>query len=423
MPTQIPYGSKQANKIYSAGLFGKTSKRRTKLGALASPFPDQSKAESALRSQTSSDTPVVRCRDLEKKAGDEILFDFVNPLNGKPIMGDNMAEGRGEAMSFSQDRLRVEQTRKPVSAGSVMTQQRTPIQLRKLAYPQAERFMNTLDDNLCITHMAGARGFHNTADWILPLAADEDFSKICVNAVKAPTFNRHFLATSDGVEPINASGSEIGIATTDLCQLDTVDAIKTIVDEMPLGLTGCQFPGDQAASDDPLFVLMVSPKQYMSFKQSGNFREYQSNARTRASKASGHPLFTGDVGLWENILIVKMPLPIRFYSGDPIVHCTSATNATEITTDLVPAAFSTTYAVDRAILMGAQALGDAYGKHVKSGNPYFWSEKMLDHDDKAEILVGMINGKSKIRFEYDLGAEGKQPTDNGVIAIDTAVKL
>ena len=28
------------------------------------------------------------------------------------------------------------------------------------------------------------------------------------------------------------------------------------------------------------------------------------------------------------------------------------------------------------------ALGEAYGKHRKSGNPYFWSEKELDHGDK-----------------------------------------
>jgi len=38
------------------------------------------------------------------------------------------------------------------------------------------------------------------------------------------------------------------------------------------------------------------------------------------------------------------------------------------------------------------------------------------------MLVGMINGKSKIRFEVDHG-DSLQPTDNGVIAIDTAVQL
>ena len=117
-----------------------------------------------------------------------------------------------------------------------------------------------------------------------------------------------------------------------------------------------------------------------------------------------------------------MPKPIRFYSGDSLRWCGSYTSETETATDLVPAAFGTGYAVDRAILLGGQALAEAWGKHVKTGNPFFFSEKELDHGDKLELLVGAINGRSKIRFEIDHG-DSKQFTDYGVMAIDTAVKL
>ena len=74
------------------------------------------------------------------------------------------------------------------------------------------------------------------------------------------------------------------------------------------------------------------------------------------------------------------------------------------------------------ILLGGQALGVAYGK-ASAGTPYFWSEKKLDHDDKLEVLVGEIGGKSKVRFEIDHGTGGKEPTDYGIMAIDTAVKI
>lgn len=37
--------------------------------------------------------------------------------------------------------------------------------------------------------------------------------------------------------------------------------------------------------------------------------------------------------------------------------------------------FGTTYAVDRALLLGGQALAEAYGKARQTGNPYFWSER------------------------------------------------
>ena len=42
--------------------------------------------------------------------------------------------------------------------------------------------------------------------------------------------------------------------------------------------------------------------------------------------------------------------------------------------------------------------------------------------DKLELLVGAINGRSKIRFEVNHG-DTTQYTDYGVMVIDTAVKL
>ena len=115
-----------------------------------------------------------------------------------------------------------------------------------------------------------------------------------------------------------------------------------------------------------------------------------------------------------------MPKPIRFFPGNSLRYCASATSETETATDLIPTANWTGYAVDRAILLGGQALCEAYGKARQTGNPYFWSEKELDHGDKLEVLIGMVNGKSKTRFLIDHGTQ-KEYTDFGVMAIDTAV--
>lgn len=99
-----------------------------------------------------------------------------------------------------------------------------------------------------------------------------------------------------------------------------------------------------------------------------------------------------------------------------------ATSTTETSTDLVPSGFGTGYAVDRAILLGTQAFAEAYGKARQTGNPYFWSEKELDHGDKLEVLIGMVSGKSKVRFLINHGTQ-EEYTDFGVMAIDTAVKI
>lgn len=420
--TQIPYNSPQAVELQSIGLFAANMQRNTTMNRMSGAFPTQQGAEQNIRIQSSSHLPIVKCMDLTKTAGEEITFDLINPMGGKPIMGERNAEGLGRQMTFSQDRLRINQARYPISAGGTMTQQRTPHDLGKLARAHGDSYMARLQDQLALVHLAGARGFHNNIEWAVPLASDADFAEIAINTVKAPTKNRHFMSTGSGIESIAASGNEITLATTDVLNADVVDGIRTYIDSMPLPPPPVIFDGDKMAGDSPLRVLLVSSEQYTSFVQSTNFRTLQANALARSNAAGGHAVFLGDAGLWNGILIVKMPRPIRFYSGNALAYCASYTSETETTADLVPAAFGTSYAIDRAILLGGQALADAWGRHRKSGAPFFWSEKELDHGDKLEMLIGAINGKSKIRFSIDHGSQ-EQYTDYGVMAIDTVVKI
>ena len=421
--TVIPYGSAQAVKVQSAGLFAASMQRQTTLNRLAGKLPQQADAEAVLRRQSGNELPIVRCQDLSKVAGEEITFDLINPIGGKPIMGERYAEGKGDRMDFSQDSLRINQTRKPISAGGKMTQQRTPHQLRSLAQALGHNYMSRLEDQLSLVHLAGARGFSNDIEWAVPLASDPDFTDIVVNTIKAPTRNRHFMSTGSGIEKIVASGNEITIASTDVMNIDLVDALRTKIDSMPLPPPPVRFEGDQMSQDSPMRVLLCSSEQYTSLVRSTNFRTWQANAMARSSMAKQNPLFMGEAGLWNGILIVKMPKPIRFYAGDSLRWCPSTTSSTETATDLVPAAFSTTYAVDRALLLGGQALAQAYGKFRQSQGSYFFSEKELDHGDKLEILLGMIGGTSKIQFLIDHGGTAKEYTDFGVIAVDTAVAI
>ncbi|MEF8755947.1 MAG: N4-gp56 family major capsid protein [Accumulibacter sp.] len=420
--TAIPYGAPQAISLQSVALFSACMQRLTILNRLAGKMPTQDESEDKLRFHTSNDYPIVRCKDLSRGPGDEIKFDLVQPIGGKPIMGAAYAEGNGDPMDFAFDSLRINQYRKPISGGDSMSQQRTPHQLRKLARAQALNFIKRYEDQSALVHLAGARGSDYNIEWAVPLTSDPDFSSIMINPVRAPTRNRHYLASSGSLKKVVAAGNEITIASTDTMTADVIDALRTKLDSMPLPPQGVRFDGDQAADDAPLRVLLVSSEQYTSIVQSTNFRTFQANAMARAGMAKNHPIFMGEAGLWNGILIVKMPKPIRFFAGDSLRWCASTSSLTETATDLVPAAFGTTFAIDRAILLGGQALGEAFGKARKSGDSYFWSEKELDHDDKLEVLVGGIGGKSKIRYLMDFGS-GMEYTDHGVIAIDTAVRL
>jgi len=232
--TNIAYGSDQALVVQGAGLFTATMARLTKLNRLAGKLPTESDAENNLRFQSSSSLPVVRCMGLTKGPGDEIKFDLLNPMTGKPIMGDKNAQGLGAELTFAGDKLHIDQARFPISAGGAMSQQRTKYQLRKLARGQSYNLMSRYEDQCQYVHLAGARGFHKDIDWVIPMAADADFASIMVNTVKAPTYNRHFLSNATGIEHVSAGSNDIALATTDIFNMDVVDGMATMIEEMAL---------------------------------------------------------------------------------------------------------------------------------------------------------------------------------------------
>ena len=250
----------------------------------------------------------------------------------------------------------------------------------------------------------------------MPTTANADFSKVMVNPVRAPTRNRHFLSTGSGLEQVPTGGYTI--ATTDVMNSDVVDGIATWLDGMALPLPGVEFENDEAAADSPVRVLMVSAEQYNSFVQSTNFRTLQAQAISGANgqEPSGLPRRRAALGNSHPQDAEADP----FLSGRYGQWCASTTSATE-TAGTIPA-LGSGYAVDRAILLGGQALAEGFGRHNGSGSSYFTAEETTDFGNQREYVVGEIGGRSKIRFLIDHGNE-QQYTDYGVAAIDTAVRL
>lgn len=421
--TSVGAGSSNAQFVQAAGLFAQSMQRNSKLNQMVGTMPKgEGSAAATLRKQTTNDMPIVRTVDLSRGKGDEVEFHFVQPVGAYPIMGARMAEGKGTGVSLDKARVRVNQARFPVDVGDTMTDLRSPVEFRKIGRPIAQGLMDRYQDQGSLMHLAGARGFHNNIEWAIPTSDHGDFEAIAVNPVLAPTKNRHYIADGDAIKGFAVNAGEMDIASTDALSMTIVDACRTLVESIALPPPAIRLPGDQAADDSPLRMLMVSPAQYHQFSQDKDFRQFQANALTRASQAERHPLFLGEVGLWNGILICKQPRPIRFYAGDTIKYCASNTSDAE-SSCTVPASFGDTHAVDRALLLGGQALAQAFASSRHGGMPFFWKEKEFDHDDKMELLIGAIQGTSKVRWAVDQGNGTKHYTDHGVIALDTAVPI
>lgn len=423
--TFAPYGDANNNIKQAVGLFAAHMQRNSMMANMSGPMPKGSGGASAtLRRQTTTHMPVVTAMDLGQSNGDEVTFHLLNPVNAKPIMGSEWAEGKGTGLNLAGSKLRVNQARFPVSAGDAMTAIRSPADFRALARPVAQNLMDRYIDQSLLVHMCGARGYQDNPEWVIPTTADADFAKVMVNTVKAPTKNRHFLAdATDQVKAFALSGGDVDLGTTDLFTIDTVDAMRSVLDSMALPPPGVKVPGDDAADDSPLRLWLLSPSQFDAFAASSTYRTYQANALARASMAKNHPLFLGpDTALWNGFLLKKMPRPIRFYTTNVMKYCASSSSETESDATIAAALTAGTYAVDRSVILGGQAVAQALASARASGVPFFWSEKELDHDDKVELLIGAIRGVAKVRFAVKQDGLDVY-TDYGAVVVDSTVKV
>lgn len=424
--TTIERGNALARKAYSVGLFTTFNRSVNDLRNMSGPLPTQAATEKKMKFQSTPDMPVVTCSDLSKSAGDKVSIDLVNIIGGKPIMNDKDAEGKGESLTFSSQDIELGQTRKPVKAGGKMTQQRTVHTLRTLALTAGNNYMQRIRSQLCWVHLAGARGSQNSVEWAVPLQTDSDFSEICVNSILAPSYNRHYVV--DGNDLIQG-GLQLGsIDSADAMKLVHIDLIRQIIDDADFTLQPVRIEDDPAKDDDPLYVLWMPPRVYNTLLRdttaNGSIRQWQANAWSRKSLGSKHPLFAGDCYLWNGILMKKMPRAIRFLPSEStqVILVANRYTGTE-SAQTVNAGLTAGYAVERSILVGAQALGEVLGRNQESDGQFFMEERRYDFRSKLEICVGMMNGMSKIRFKVPDNTGVGEVTDHGAIVIDSAVKL
>jgi N4-gp56 family major capsid protein len=398
--TNVASNSAIARKAYGGALFTRLTRGMGFRGKITGPAPKDAAAARELRQQTAAGYPVVQITDLQKEAGDEVKYDIVDVIRGKPIMGDNRLSGRTMALNFAQQQIRIDQYRGAVDPGGRMTKQRTIWDLRRLAKGNLEGWNSRLLDQLHHVHLAGARGTDGGRDWVIPHTTDPDFSDIVVNSLAAPSFNRRYVVG-------NGVGAITGLDSADTLTLEVIDDIRTRIDSSDYPLQGIRLDGDAAVDDDmPLYCMYVSPAGYNQLRASSTDKDWStlvSNALQRQS-ISKHPLFGNGALMWRGIVIKQLARPVSFAAGDLV---SEYTDATTLANTAAPVKFH------RAILMGAQAMVSAWGMDSSSGMPIKWHEEETDHGNRVEFSTSMIGGFKKLTFTID-----DTITDHGVWAID-----
>lgn len=420
--TSIPSGSALANKVYSAALTTqilRTPTNRTRLmGELKA-----SDLEQKISNPTSAGMPFVAVRNLTKTAGDTVSLDAFNIATGKPIMGDRNAEGRAQSLSSSSMEIKIDNATWGVDAGGKMSQKRTKHDLRRIAMAQHNGYWPGLLWQRTLVHAAGLRGVQGGQSWKVPLANDPDFAETMINAVQAPTYNRHLTVDSSGF--VQGGGQLASIDSTDQFKLTHLDELAARLKAMDTKIQPVMISDDPAAMDSPIRgVLMLGPGAYQSLltdlTANNNIRAFQQAAWNRASYGSKHPLFKGEVGMWNGILVKEMDYSIIMNAGDVVKHVAAADRLTAAETNVTVNSIGAGYQVERSLLLGAQAVGVAYGASA-SDDVGAMFERWYNLNRNCEIFAEFMGGERKLRFNFINENGDAEPTDNGVIAIDSVI--
>lgn len=423
--TNIPSGSSLARKEYSVALTTQVLRSPTNRRKLMGAAPQMADLSAKAGLQSEPGMPLVQVTDLTKSAGDAVSCDAFNIATGKPLMGDRNAEGRGQRLSSSSMDVKIDNATWGVDAGGKMSQKRTKHNLRLIAMKQHLGYWPSLMWQRTLVQLAGLRGQQTGQSWKVPLVSDPDFADIMVNPVKAPTYNRHYVV--DGSTLVKGGAQLASIDSTDMLKLSHLDELAVRLKSMDTKMQPVIINDDPAAMDSPIRgVLFVGPGSYKSLltdlTASNNIRAFQQAAWNRASYGSKHPLFRGEVGMWNGILVREMDYSILMNAGDAVAHVTAANRLTATETDVTVNSIGASYQVERSLLMGAQAAFCAYGTSPSDDVGAMY-EHWYNLDRNVEIFAEFMGGEAKVRYNFINEGGDPEPTDVGVMAIDAIVPV
>jgi N4-gp56 family major capsid protein len=390
-------------------IFSEVAQKKSMTNLLSVDAPT---AVSQQKQQSSPTAPIVKVNDLTKNHGDSVSVDVVHQLTGLPVMGDGHIEGREEKLSQASHTIKINAGAKATADFSIMAQQNANYDLKQLGRTGLTDWYNSFTDERAIYHLAGARGSYGSKDrdgsnLIIPLETHDMYKELMVNDVSPATFDRALYGG-------NATSID-NIDSADVLNLATLRILSENLEQTHTPINPIDLSAEDKPMDtEPFYVLYVTPAQWTTLQSTTtDFNQLIANATARGN-GFNHHLFKGECLMFDNILVKKYFKPVRFYEGDVVSVSNNDKLATTTTKQV-----ATGVNVDRAILLGGQALAVANGKDGNNEGNFTIFGESFDANRKHRNTLTWVDGVSKIRFADKQG----YVNDRGVITLDTAVNL
>ena len=270
---------------------------------------------------------IIRVQDeLSKEAGDNVTIPLLLKLAGAGVTGDSTLEGNEEALQYRDFNVQINQYRNAVRLTGRLEEQKSALKLRTDAKAALQNWMTELIDG-------------------------KFFTAFSAN----PTAGRIVYAGTNTAENTIADTDKftaklIGKAKR-IAQMDTNSKIQ------PVKVNGANH-----------FVMIIDPYQARDLKADSEWVSAQESANIRGET---NPIFTGALGMWDNVIIHENEQCKRTTTG--------ASGAM----------------VGHALFLGAQAGVMATAQDTK------WVEKDFDYDNQTGFAISRILGIAKTQYKFN----------------------
>lgn len=308
--------------------------------------------------------------ELNKQAGEKIIYALRMKLDGDGIEGDNLIEGTSaeEALEFFDDSLFIDQRRKGTKSKGKMSEQRVPYNLRAQGRDALAIWFAEDCDEQIMMYLAGARGVDTS------LHAPIGFTGRANNTLTAPD-SAHLIYGGDAT-------SSADLAADDTMALSLVEKLVAKGETLDPMIQPFRINGERK------FVLLMHTFQAYSLRTSSSTNDWVDIQKNANVRGNGNHLYHNALGEYADVILHKHRNVIRFDDYGAAANVEAG----------------------RALYLGAQAGMIAFGGGGAYGR-YSWNEETDDRGNALAITAGAIYGTKKTRFNS---------ADFSVIAVDTA---
>jgi N4-gp56 family major capsid protein len=326
--------------------------------------------------------PVIRKTDLESGPGDEVTMYLIAKLTGKPREGAEKIAGYEDKLNHFTDKLRIDKHRKAVNCGDIMDQKRVPFDIAEQVKARVSDYAADVHDEQITMTLSGSRGMGNEIQ-NYPIGYGG-----FPNAFEAPDAGHRLVYDgSINYSQLVAATHKMGTGVIDAAVLKAKKMIGDVKAGKAAKMTPCAVDGGSH------FVMLTGAEGMYDLRREvgdAGFLTMQKALMTAEGKKS--VIFTGGAAMHNGTLIDEAETIVKFNDAGA-----GTVNAM------------------RTMFLGAHAVSVAYGTKGQSrGTRYELSESDLDHGEEEVVVMRLIAGYKKCRFNG---------MDFGLISVDHTYTL